>query len=171
MAPLVQATGACENCKGGGCPDGACLPPGGLTGYVLTKFSDGDFAAAWEPGGGGGGGGATTMTVVAAQNITAFKVVGLNPSGQAYLVDSSVLADQYVVAGISMFAANVGEPLDIITDGLLPTGSLWVVGPKFLGTAGILTDTPPTSGFYLQVASAPTTSELIVRPQTPITRA
>lgn len=111
------------------------------------------------------------ITAIAAQNITAFKVVALNTSGQAYLADSSALADQYAIAGISMFSANTGESLDILSDGLLPTGPLWTLGVKYLGAAGTLTDTPPLSGFYLQVASAPTTSELIVRPQTPIVRA
>lgn len=111
------------------------------------------------------------MTAVAAQNITAYKVVGLNSSGQAYLVDSSVLGDQYRVAGIAMFAANIGDPLDIITDGLLVTAALWTPGAYYLGAAGILAGTPPTSGFYLRVAVAPTTTELIVRPQEPITRA
>lgn len=171
MAPLVQASGACENCNGSGCPDGACLPPGGAPGYVLTKISSADFDVAWEPGGSGGGGGASTITAFAAQNISAYKVVGLDSLGQAYLVDSSVLADQYTVAGIAMFSALTGDPLNIITDGLLVTGALWTPGAKFLGAAGILTDTPPTSGFFLQVANAPNPSELIVRPQAPITRA
>lgn len=171
MAPLIQAPGACENCKGAGCPDGACVPPGGAPGYVLTKISSADFDTAWEPGGGGGGGGSSTITAFAAQNISAYKVVGLNSLGQAYLVDFSVLADQYVVAGIAMFSAITGDPLNIITDGLLVTGALWTPGPKFLGAVGTLTDTPPTSGFFLQVASAPNASELIVRPQTPIVRA
>lgn len=172
MAALLPIPDACGKCGGDGCPDGACLPPGGAPGYVLTKDSGVDYDASWQPGGGGGGGGSSTISTTASQNITAYKVVGLDSSGLAYLVDNTVLADQYRIAGLAMFSANTGDPLDIITDGLLVTGGgLWTPGPYYLGVAGILVSTPPVTGLYLRVATAPTANELIVRPQEPIVRA
>lgn len=172
MAAILPIPDACGKCGGDGCPEGACLPAGGAPGYVLTKDSGVDYDVSWQPGGGGGSGGPSTISTFAAVNITAYKVVGLNAAGLAYLVDKDTLPDQYTVAGLAMFTANIGDPLDIITDGLLVTGGgLWTPGPYYLGNAGILVSTPPSTGFYLRVCTAPTANELIVRPQEPIVRA
>lgn len=117
-------------------------------------------------------GAGSTFTAIAAQTIFQFRVVALNPSGMAYLPNQAVLLDAKSVLGVALNAALVGEPVVIQTDGVIVTGPLWNPGAEyFLGASGILVDTPPTTGQWLQVAFANSATELIVRPQNVITRA
>lgn len=117
-------------------------------------------------------GAGSTFTGAAAETIFQFRVVSLNPSGTLYLPNQAVLLDAKAVLGVALNAALTGEPVVVQTDGVLITGPLWNPGSEyFLGAGGILVDTPPTTGQWLQVAFANSATELIIRPQNVITRA
>lgn len=117
-------------------------------------------------------GAGSTFTGAAAETIFQYRVVSLNSSGTLYLPNQAVLLDARAVVGIALNSALTGEPVVVQTDGVLITGPLWNSQSEyFLGAGGILVDTPPTTGQWLQVAFANSATELIVRPQTVITRA
>lgn len=108
------------------------------------------------------------MLVTAAQNIQQFHAVALDSSGEAYMPDASNITDNFRVLGIAKSAALTGETLAVATEGYLDSGTIWSVGPLYLGEDGVLVSTPATSGFHLQVGSAVSTSRIIVRPESPI---
>lgn len=108
----------------------------------------------------------------AAETIFQYRVVSLDTSGTLYLPNQAVLADAKAVLGIALNSALITEPVTVQTDGVIVTAPLWVPGTEyFLGASGILVTTPPTTGQWLQIAFANSATELIVRPQTVITRA
>lgn len=123
---------------------------------------DDSVGPAGPPGPAGTGG---VVTAPAAENITAYKVVAMDSGGEFYLADPSILSDSCYVVGISLFSALTGESLNAQTDGVMLTPALWTPGPLFLGAGGTLTNTPPLTGFALSIATAATTTQLIVRPQ------
>lgn len=127
---------------------------------VVVDDSVGPPGPPGPPGPGGG-----IVTALAAENITAYKVVAMDSGGQFYLADPSILSDSCYVVGISLFSALAGETLNAQTDGVMLTPALWSPGPLFLGPGGILTTSPPLAGFALSIATAATSTQLIVRPQ------
>lgn len=130
---------------------------------ILILQSDGGSGPAGATGPAGPAGG--VVTALAAENITAFKVVAMDSGGQFYLADPSILSDSCYVVGISLFSALAGESLQAQTDGVIVTGALWSPGPLFLGPGGTLVTSSPLAGFALAIATAATTTQLIVRPQ------
>lgn len=126
-----------------------------------------DFVGVGVPGPPGPAGG--TVTAIAASNINAFSVVALNSVGLAYMADKANLADANRILGIAAVSALTGGTLTVATTGILVTGAVWTPGPLFVGTAGALTSTAPSAPNYeFQVATAVSSSILIVSPQFPI---
>ena len=76
------------------------------------------------------------------------------------------------VIGISMAAVNAGDTLSIKTIGLLvePSWSWAVNTPIFVGTNGLLTQTPPTTGFTLIIAMPITPTTIFIKQQSPYIR-
>lgn len=129
---------------------------------VVVDDSVGPQGPQGPPGPAGAG---ATVTAPAAENITAYKVVAMDPSGQFYLADPLILSDSCYVVGVSLFSALTGEPLDAQTDGVMITPAIWSPGPLFLGPGGTLVTSSPLAGFALPIAVAATTTQLIIRPQ------
>jgi predicted RecA/RadA family phage recombinase len=92
------------------------------------------------------------ITKTAGETISAGKAVYLDTATTVKFSDHSVPARQKCI-GVAKTAATAGNPLDIITDGVFEDSifsgftineSVWV------GTNGVLTQTPPTSGVLLE---------------------
>lgn len=132
---------------------------------VLILQSDGGSGPAGPAGPAG-----AAINVVAAQNISAFSAVALNGAGNAYLPSNLVLADATRILGIALTSALIGETFQVIVSGILDTGAIWTPGVLYLSSAaGALTSAPPAAPAYsLWIATAATSSRLIVRPQASI---
>lgn len=89
----------------------------------------------------------------------------VNASGM--YANSNVLADAGEVVGISITASSTS--ISIRTAGPMIEGSwTWTAGPIYLGLNGMLTQTPPTTGFVLEVASAISATSIIINIKSPI---
>lgn len=134
---------------------------------VIILEANGGSGPAGPPGPPGPG---TSTPATASENISAFQLVALNGSGQAYLPSSAVPADAPRVLGFAATSALTGETFQVITTGIIDTPAVWTPGPQYLGTTpGTLSSTPPSApDFELWVATAATSSRLIVNVQFPI---
>lgn len=108
------------------------------------------------------------VTLVARENIPAFAVVAIDSAGLAYLPDKDVLADAPRIAGVATTSALTGETFVVLLDGTLLQAGTWTMGPLYVGDNGVLTSTPPAALYQLQIGTAVTTSEVLIRPQIPI---
>lgn len=107
-----------------------------------------------------------SATVVAAENLGGHRVVTLN--GNYASKDNA--AHKFTILGLTRGAATMGSPADVITFGLITEGSWnWTEGsPVFLATNGLLTQTPPTSGFRIIIGRPQTATTLFVDISEPI---
>lgn len=106
-------------------------------------------------GGGGSGGGAVTNTFTSVGPVSAHKVLASTLAGVVY-ADKDTLTDQDKIIGLSVSSAGAaGEEVTYVSSGLVTDPSFsFSAGPIYLGNAGALTQTKPTSGLLVQVAIA-----------------
>lgn len=108
-------------------------------------------------------------TVVAAETIHAYYVIGLDGHGEAYPVSCLVEDDAVSVLGVAIFAALVGEPVTAATDGPLALSGTWTQqGDVYLGSSGELVFIPPSPGFVLKIGTVISSETMIVRIEPPI---
>lgn len=91
---------------------------------------------------------------VAGTNLSGHRLVTLNSSQQVVYASSSNLAHVDKVIGLTVGAATAGETIEIVRSGEVnePSWEWSLNEPIFLGVDGVLTQTPPASGFLLFVA-------------------
>lgn len=114
-----------------------------------------------------GGAASSILTATAASNLGGHRVVKTVGMDEVDYADSSVPGDADLVVGVTLGAATAGADVQVQTDGVIEEGSwTWTPGPVWLGLTGILTQTPPTSGFLCKVGIAlgPTTLLVDVEP-------
>jgi len=120
----------------------------------------------------GGSAGGSTSLAIAGEIIHGHRAV-LVVNGTAWHASSATLAHAPGVTGIATNSALLGGNVQVALLGVLtePTWS-WTAGlPVYVGVSGILTQTPPTSGWIREIALAIATTRLLIRPQMPITLA
>lgn len=108
------------------------------------------------------------ITATAISTINGDKVVALRPTGASMAI---LAVDAFVVIGISLNSALVGESLQIRTEGeMSDTNWTWTPNaPIFLSlAAGELTQLVPASVNSVQVATAITAQKIWVRIEPPI---
>lgn len=113
---------------------------------------------------------APTITAVAAANLSGHRAIVLNSTQQAIYADNQTSAHAARVLGITTGAAAIGSNATIQTFGLTESSWNWSIGPIFLATDGTLTQTPPTTGFLLVIASAIAPTKIFINIQSPILR-
>ena len=96
--------------------------------------------------------------------ISAPRVVYAGASGPA-LADKDTISQQDKIIGITTTsAAGSGETVTVTTEGKLEDPSfLFSIGPIYLGTSGVITQTKPTSGLLLQLGVAISATQLHIR--------
>ena len=96
--------------------------------------------------------------------ISAPRVVYAGASGPA-LADKDTISQQDKIIGITTTsAAGSGETVKVTTEGKLEDPSfLFSIGPIYLGTSGVITQTKPTSGLLLQLGVAISATQLHIR--------
>lgn len=84
--------------------------------------------------------------------------------------DNSATADANVVLGITIGAAVNGADVNVQTTGEMvePSWDWTIDQPVFVGAAGVLTQTVPTSGFLLIVGIATAPTKLLIGIKQPI---
>ncbi len=90
--------------------------------------------------------------------------------GAAIYTDNTSLPDANLVLGITRGAADAGALAQIQFNGLMAEPSwAWTPDlPVFVGVAGVLTQTPPTSGFSLIVGIATRADQIFIGAKAPI---
>lgn len=86
---------------------------------------------------------------------------------QTYLyMDSTNILHLNTILGVSVHACQANSPLSIQTLGLFTEPSWgWLTNlPIFLSTEGLLTQTPPTSGFSVIIATAVSPTTIFIKP-------
>ena len=102
-------------------------------------------------------------------------IAGQNLSGHRVVTNEAICADQSTpshlgcVRGITTGAAIGGDTVRIQVYGPMTDPSFdWQPGPIYVGTNGVLTQTPPTTGWLQQVATADSPTLIFIDIQPPI---
>jgi len=103
----------------------------------------------------------------AGENISALRVITVNEDGEGIYADSNTVTHANLIAGISYTAGLEGESIKVIHQGKVQDSSFSfdMTKPIFLGTNGVLIQTPPTSGIAVIIGSPIATDALILRIQ------
>ena len=103
---------------------------------------------------------------LAGATLSALKAVYADVSGDVLAADSSNLATSNVV-GVTKTSASIGASIDVVTYGALNDALWsWTVGQLvYVGAAGALTQTPPTTGYVCQVGIAVKTTQVNINLQ------
>ncbi len=110
------------------------------------------------------------QTETAAMVINGHRAVSLDANGLVVLTDPSNRNLARNVAGISLNAANAGEPVDIQCTGQITfSGWSWTPGLSvFVAPNGALTQTRPMSGARIRIGAATSAIEIVLNVQEPI---
>lgn len=112
--------------------------------------------------------GAVIIERRADQAIGGHRIVKITPTGCDY-ADSSTISDLGKVIGMTQSAFSMGELVTIFTQTTITEPSWnWTLGPVYLSTNGLLTQTAPTVGFLQQIGTALSPTELLLSFQQPI---
>lgn len=136
---------------------------------TVVVVASGEQGPAGAPGPIGPTGG-SALSYVAATPIGGHRVVALNASAKVIYADNTQMGQFGAVLGISLGAANADASVDILRMGEIEEPSWsWLLGqPVFLGTNGLLTQTPPTTGFSLVVGFPVAPTRLFVSFREPV---
>lgn len=111
-----------------------------------------------------------TLTLPTATSIHAGRAVRL-VGGQLSHPDTNSPAHADQVAGVAETAAASGATARIRTAGVTDNDAwAWAEGPVYVGADGVLTQTPPASGWLMTIGRALTATSLLVDPEPPIFR-
>lgn len=112
-----------------------------------------------------GGGDDDITQAIAGQSLSGHRAVYIS-GGQAFYADYEQLTAALTV-GITLQAAAAGDAVSILTEGEIDEVSWsWTPGQTiFLGSNGLLTQTPPAAGNVVEIGLALTPQRLFVRIQ------
>lgn len=107
------------------------------------------------------------LTAIAGENISAYRVVYVNPSdGKLYVASSLDTSNRFTIAGMTTSAVTSGDEVTIQTRGsLFNSGWSWnLASPHalYLVASGQISQTAPTSGFVCQVGFVTATNEMFL---------
>lgn len=106
--------------------------------------------------------GGSAFTRQAGQALSALQLV-YEAAERVYPLDALDGAHIDQVAGLTLTAAQEGEPVDVQLAGPVDDMSWhWTPGPLWLGAAGALTQQPPAAGYCLQVGAAVSPTRIIL---------
>lgn len=115
------------------------------------------------PPGPPGGAGAQTMTLPAAHDLSGHRMVVSTPAGAAY-ADPTNPAHADTLVGLTMGAALMGDNATILTAGEISEPSWsWTPGqPLYVADGGLLSHTPPASGWVQMAAVALSATRILL---------
>jgi hypothetical protein len=104
------------------------------------------------------------------EELSGHRVVMVDMDGLVYYADKDTIQDSQRVLGITVGAVSQGVEINISTLGEMTELTWnWIAGLAiFLGNDGVLTQTPPITGFQMVVAFAITPTKIMINPKPPI---
>ena len=114
--------------------------------------------------------GTSGMTAPAGEAIGGHRAVVLAASGSAFYADNTNPDHFFRFDGITLNAAAIGDPLSIVQTGIVtePTWAWTTYGAIYLSTTGLLTQTPPATGFMQVIGVALSATSIFVNQRDPI---
>lgn len=112
----------------------------------------------------------TVVTLLAGESLSQNRVVSADSNGKAVLSDQTSVASAYGALGVTMTSGALDEEVQVVTDGVMdnPSWSWTQNAPVYLNGLGLMTQTAPTSGVLLQVATAVSATRIIVGIKMPL---
>jgi len=128
--------------------------------YIGQRGADGD------PGVAGG----VVVLCTAGEALGGHRVVVLNAAAEAVYASNAVPEHLHKVLGLTTGAVVLGAEATVQTGGEMiePTWAWTLDAPIFLGVDGLLTQTPPASGFLLVVAFPVTATKIFIKLREPL---
>lgn len=107
---------------------------------------------------------------VAGETVSGHRVVRIDASDQAWYADNTAPADVDAIYGLTLGAALVGGNVLVQYFGPItePSWTWTTASPLFLTASGMLSHTPPVTGFLLTVGFALTPTKIMFNPKMPI---
>lgn len=104
-----------------------------------------------------------TQKIVAGENVSAYRALILGSGGKVWLADNATLSDRDRVIGINKTATSINDMTEVSVSGTV-TNPAWnfTPGPVFVGTAGVLTQTEPSSGYVVKMGIAVTATKVLI---------
>lgn len=131
---------------------------------VVTSFRAG------PPGLRGPAGSGSDITYKAAGNLSGHRVMRSTGNGFCDYADAANVAHAALVVGISSSAVVTGADVSVQNSGRMTEPSwTWVPElPVFCGSMGVLTQTPPTTGFQIILGVAEDATSIIIKLSNPL---
>lgn len=128
--------------------------------YIGQRGADG------EPGVAGG----VVVQCTVGEALGGHRVVVLNAAAAAVYASNAVPEHLHKVLGLTTGAVILGAEATVQTGGEMtePTWAWTLDAPIFLGANGLLTQTPPVSGFLLVVAFPVTATKIFIKLREPL---
>ena len=135
---------------------------------IVQIIAEGPQGPPGPPGPSGAGG--NTITRDASTAIGGQRLVIGTSGGEVAYADSTNDAHLGKILGLSLNAANIGEEVEVLLFGYTEfNGWSWnTTLPIYASSNGLLTQTPPTTGFSQIVATAETATRIYLRLREPI---
>lgn len=146
-------------------PDGTAVPSGGSAGQLLRKTSGVDYATEWaDPSSSA----IQAVVLPASGSIGGHRAVSV---GFDFIAGYADKDSAPLVFGVSTGAVNDGDNVTIQISGEMTESSWsWVPGvPLFLGSSGLITQTPPETGHLVVIGSAVSATKIIINIDQPVT--
>jgi hypothetical protein len=114
--------------------------------------------------------GGVVIQCAAGEALGGHRVVVLNADAEAVYASNAVPEHLHKVLGLTTGAVLLGATATVQTGGEMtePSWSWTLDAPIFLGTSGLLTQTPPVSGFLLVVAFPVTATKIFIKLREPL---
>lgn len=111
---------------------------------------------------------ANTVQRTAGENLSALRVV-YELGGEVFYIDYLDTAHIELIRGVTVTSASAGGQVSVRMYGDIEDDSWsWDIGVIWLGANGVLTQTPPTTGFDVRVGSAVSPTRVILSISEPI---
>ena len=108
-------------------------------------------------------------SMVSGEAVDSLRVVRRESDGLGYIVSSDTVGDAHTVIGVSTQTVTLGGTFNYVARGELQDANLSLVdGAVYVGVDGVLTQTPPTTGFVLKVGHAVNSDTLFVDVGVPV---
>jgi len=110
-----------------------------------------------------------TKSYIANTNIGIHRAVALNNEGKLIVADNTDLSTLNKVIGVSLQSVLTDTPCEVLVLGELTDQSFNFNGSVvYVGSGGILTTTPPSSGYILQMGTVVNPTTVYIEKQMPI---
>lgn len=130
----------------------------------LETIAQGEQGPPGAPGAPGPEGGAALQRT-AGTTLSALRAV-YELDGQVHYLDYRDAEHIDLLLGITLTAAGAGQPINVQRSGAIDdSGWSWTPGPVWLGADGVLTQTPPATGYYVLIGAAVSANRLLLNIQ------